>query len=100
MALKDRIAIDTKVFLSAGRFGTQATYNLTTIEGIFDKAGSEEFIGGVMFQIAEDTFTCASTDVTDIGNDDILVISGTTYYVKSILSDGTGVTRLTLSEDK
>ena len=42
-------------------------------------------------------FTCKTSDVSDATFNDTLVIDSTTYYIKELLPDGTGVTRITLS---
>ena len=100
------IETDTQraIYFDTDEFGTSATFTdvsagtSSTVKGMFDK-DSQEIIGmsdvGVMVDVP--TFHCVTTDVSSAIFDDTLVINSTTYKIKKIEPDGTGMTKLTLS---
>jgi len=100
------IETDTQraIYFDTDEFGTSATFTdesagtSSTVKGIFDK-DSQEIVGMSDVGIMEDvpTFHCVTTDVSSAVFDDTLVISSTTYKIKKIEPDGTGMTKLTLS---
>lgn len=64
------------------------------VVGIFDRAYAEPIAG-----IAEDSgpvFSCATAAIPNAAHGDELVINGTTYTVRGVQPDGTGVTTLAL----
>ena len=100
------IETDTQraIYFDTDEFGTSATFidvsagTSSTVKGMFDK-DSQEIIGMSDVGVMEDvpTFHCVTTDVSSAVFDDTLVISSTTYKIKKIEPDGTGMTKLTLS---
>ena len=100
------IETDTQraIYFDTDEFGTSATFTdvsagtSSTVKGMFDK-DSQEIIGMSDVGVMEDvpTFHCVTTDVSSEVFDDTLVISSTTYKIKKIEPDGTGMTKLTLS---
>ena len=93
------------IYFDTDEFGASATFTdvsagtSSTVKGIFDK-DSQEIIGMSDVGIMEDvpTFHCVTTDVSSAIFDDTLVIDSTTYKIKKIEPDGTGMTKLTLSK--
>lgn len=78
-----------------------ATYTVqggtgTTINGIFDNEYYEDPSGEVGLESSQPQFTCKTTDVSSASNGDTLVVSSTTYTVRSVQDDGTGITLLIL----
>lgn len=74
-------------------FAVSATYNgSTTVTGIFDNGYAEA--GGV--QGSNPTFTLKTSAIASPAHGDTLVISGTTYKIRGVEPDGTGVTVLQL----
>ena len=100
------IETDTQraIYFDTDEFGTSATFTdvsastSSTVKGMFDK-DSQEIIGMSDVGVMEDvpTFHCVTTDVSSAVFDDTFVISSTTYKIKKIEPDGTGMTKLTLS---
>lgn len=101
-------AADRLAFLSADEFGVSATYVTAAgaeypISGIFDAPVASHAMpgGGVDTLDAEPTFQCRSSDLPREASDgdagDELLIAGTAYGVVGVLSDGTGMSTLTLS---
>ena len=92
------------IYFDTDDFGTSATFTAvsagtsSTVNGMFDK-DSQEIVGMSDVGIMEDvpTFHCVTTDVSSAIFDDTLVIDSTTYKIKKIEPDGTGMTKLTLS---
>ena len=92
------------IYFDTDDFGTSATFTdvsagtSSTVKGMFDK-DSQEIVGMSDVGIMEDvpTFHCVTTDVSSANFDDTLVIDSTTYKIKKIEPDGTGMTKLTLS---
>lgn len=87
-------------FFTSFDFGVEASYSRVSggdpvvIEGIFDAQYVEPTTG-----VAEDSgpvFTCATSSVPNAAHGDELVINGTTYVVRGVHPDGTGVTVLVL----
>jgi len=100
------IETDTQraIYFDTDDFGTSATFTdvsagtSSTVNGMFDK-DSQEIVGMSDVGIMEDvpTFHCVTTDVSSAIFDDTLLIDSTTYKIKKIEPDGTGMTKLTLS---
>ena len=100
------VETDTRraIYFDTDEFGTSATFTdvsagtSSTVKGMFDK-DSQEIVGMSDVGIMEDvpTFHCVTTDVSSAIFDDTLVIDSTTYKIKKIEPDGTGMTKLTLS---
>ena len=99
------IETDTEraVFFDTDDFGKSATFTdvsagtSSTIKGILDKESIEQTVGEAGLIEEVPIFICLSSDVSAATFNDTLVINSTTYYIKELLPDGTGVTRITLS---
>jgi hypothetical protein len=96
-------ANDRAIFLSANDFGTSVTFTrgatVTTISGIFDNDFIEvDAGGGVPFAMQQPRFLARTADVASAVEDDTLLISGTTYKIKVVQHDGTGMTNLILEK--
>ena len=91
------IFFDSDDFASSATFTDVSAGTSSTIKGIFDKESVEQAVGEAGLIEEVPVFTCKPSDVSDATFNDTLAIDGTTYYIKEILPDGTGVTRITLS---
>lgn len=99
-------AADRATFLSAADFGATATYTpaagggATTVKGIFDLAFQEiDVEAGVPVATRRPRFICSTADLSGGGAfGDTLVIDGTTYKVRVVEPDGTGMTELALEK--
>ena len=91
------IFFDSDDFASSTTFTDVSAGTSSTVKGIFDKESVEQAVGEAGLIEEVPVFTCKTSDVSDATFNDTLVIDGTTYYIKEILPDGTGVTRITLS---
>jgi len=91
------IFFDSDDFASSATFTDVSAGTSSTVKGIFDKESVEQAIGeaGIIEEVP--VFTCKTSDVSDATFNDTLVIDSVTYYIKELLPDGTGVTRITLS---
>ena len=82
-------------------FGVAATYKASAaITVIFDAPGSVQTIGGIPVHITEPQCQARTADVPTAVQNNTVRIGSTTYYITQVLHDGTGVTRLILSEDR
>lgn len=96
-------AADRLIFLDTDDFGVSATYSTgisaTTIKGIFDNDFVEvDAGGGVPFAMQQPRFLARTADVANAVEDHTLLISGTTYKIKVVQPDGTGMTNLILEK--
>lgn len=93
-AFFDPILTVDAVFTPAGGIGT-------IIKVIFNKEYQtiEMLSGGVGVESSGPVATCKTSDVSGAKHGDTLAISGTTYYISGVQPDGTGITKLLLSED-
>ena len=100
-------AADRATFLSADEFGVTATFThsggaAAEINGIFDNDYLDvEVEGEVGVASRSPRFVCRTADLDDAGgaNDgDSLVVSGTTYKVRIVKPDGTGMTEMKLEK--
>ena len=91
------IFFDSDDFASSATFTDVSAGTSSTIKGIFDKESVEQAVGEAAIIEEVPIFTCKTSDVSDATFNDTLVIDSTTYYIKELLPDGTGVTRITLS---
>ena len=96
-------AEDLAPFFDTAEFGTAASYlplgsveDPVTINGIFDHAYAEPIDG--VAEGARPVFTCAAASVPNAAHGDTLTIAGTTYKVRGVQPDGTGVVLLVLEE--
>lgn len=88
---------DLTPFFETADFATAATYNgATTVNGIFDREYIEP-LGNIVEGTAP-VFMCALADLPSVDHDDTLLIGATTYKVKGVEPDGTGVVLLRLEK--
>jgi hypothetical protein len=90
-------------FFDASDFATAATLTVgavvTTIYVIFDSAFALTQAGDLGVQNLAPMATCRSSDVVGVSRSSTLAIAGTTYKVREVQDDGTGVTMLILGKD-
>lgn len=72
----------------------------STIDGIFDSAGSIVTIGKATMVIEKPQVLIKSSDVPNLSADDTFTHNGTTYKVVHWTDDGTGMTTVILAENK
>lgn len=90
-------AEDLTPFFNTAEFATAATYNsATTVNGIFDREYGEAL--GNVVEGTTPVFLCALADLPSVDHDDTLLIDATTYKVKGVEPDGTGVVLLRLEK--
>ena len=74
-------------------FGVAATLDGSAVLGIFDRDYAQAFDG---MATTQPMFTASSTALAAATTASILVVAGTSYRVRSVQADGTGVTMLLL----
>lgn len=85
-------------------FGVTVSYTYlgggsTSFTGIFDNDyQAVDAGGGVSFAMQQPRVTCRTADVANADEGDTAVIEGVTYTVRVVMSDGTGITELTLEK--
>jgi|TARA_Y100001963_G_C6522724_1_gene327357 hypothetical protein len=90
------------IFFSTSDFGDAGTYtpsggSSSTVNGIFDKDYALADLGGSVGIGSNDPrFVCRTADVSSAAQGDALVVRSTTYTVRSVEDDGTGITTLVL----
>lgn len=96
-------AADLLTLFNTEEFAVSVTYRRrlilseTTIVGVFDNETVPVDAGGfVSVHQEQPRFTCRTVDVSEIAEDDQLIISGVTYTVRAWIHDGTGVTVIQL----
>jgi len=100
MSLSQDLTTDLDTFLDTTDFAVAATLNGTTaINVIFDAAYEAVNLQTGEVEGAAPVAICKSSDVSGVSHGDTLDVNGTTYYVRGIQPDGTGLTTLILSED-
>jgi hypothetical protein len=87
---------DFAPFFNTADFAVDATLGGVAVEGIFD-ADYLEPLGNVV-EGSGPVFTLATADATGAVHGTTLVIGATTYKVRGIEPDGTGVTLLRLEK--
>ena len=82
-------------FFATADFAVDARWNGTVmLTGIFDAAGTSTLdVSGI-----DPRFQCAAREVVGMRRGDTLSIGGTTYKVKGLEPDGTGVVVIPLEE--
>lgn len=97
---------DLAVFFDTDDFAVAATYRpqvgpSATVNGILRKepvlVGEDRFDVGLRSFLP--TFQCATADLPYAEQDATLEANGTTYRIRSVQPDGSGVTKLELIED-
>lgn len=97
-------AADRATFVDTDDFAVAATYTpaggaAATVNGNFDSAYADVELGGAGAVEGEQLrFVCRTADVSSARHGDTLAISGTTYIVRGVRPDGTGMTTLWLEE--
>ena len=90
------------VFFDTSDFGLSGTFtpsggSSSTISGLFDSDYQlADLGGGVGVASADPRFVCRTVDVASAASGDALVVSSTTYTIRTVEDDGTGVTTLVL----
>ena len=93
------LADDLSSIFAVEDFATAATYDGSTINGIFDNETVPMDAGGTA-QVHQEQprFTCRTTDVSSVASGDTIAISAVTYNIVAWIHDGTGVTVLQLEK--
>ena len=92
---------DLAELFSTDEHGTAGTFtpdggSASTVNGIFGNVYFDIPAGETGIEGKQSSFMCRSSDITDAAHGDSLVVSGTTYTVRGVQPDGTGVTTLIL----
>lgn len=74
-------------------FGVAATLDGAAVRGVFDRDYAQAFDG---ISTTAPQFVLKTTAAASATQASLLVVDGTTYRVRSVQPDGTGVTRLML----
>jgi hypothetical protein len=83
-------------FFDTSDFAVAATLNGASVVGIFDNAYFEPLGGDV--QGAQPVFTLPTSLASSAAHGQALVIGSTTYKVRGVEPDGTGITMLRLEK--
>jgi len=71
----------------------------STIKVIYDREYiAVDTAGNVLMESRSPIAHCKNSDIPNVKHGDTLMIDGMTFYVTEIQPDGTGITRLILSE--
>lgn len=90
---------DLDVFFRIDDFAIEAEYKNNTIKVIFDKDYKAVSVHDGEVGSFGPVVTCKTSDVQGIIPGDELKINGTSYYVKDIQPDDSGLTILPVSSD-
>lgn len=71
----------------------------TEIIGIFDNEYYEMGIGDTAYSTTQPKVTVRTSDISNVGQGDIVIVEGTTYTVSDIQPDGTGISILRLHKN-
>lgn len=91
-------------FLSLDDFAETATYtplagSPVTIQGIFDAPQASRNITEMMdVTIPAPQFVCRTVDAPNAADGDSISIRSVNYYVRVVITDGTGITTLMLEK--
>jgi hypothetical protein len=98
-------ADDITLLLNVEEFAKSVTYQRklglgdSTIKGIFDNETVPVDAGGIAAVHQEQPrFTCRTTDIPNIAEDDFLVVDSVNYRVVAYIHDGTGVSVIQLEK--
>lgn len=96
---------DLAAIMNVDEFASSATYiadnfgTKTAINGIFDNETIPVDGGGIVqVHHQQPRFTCRTSDVPNVSEDDLIVIGSTEYRIVAWVHDGTGVTTLQLEK--
>lgn len=84
------------LFFKTADFASAATLAGAPVNGIFDAAYLEP-LGNIVEGVGP-AFTCAAADVPAVAQGQTLVVNATTYKVRGVEPDGTGVVLLRLEK--
>ena len=89
-------AEDLAPFFDPADHGTEALYDGATvpIDGIFDA----EYVEPLSVESSGPAYLCPVASVPGVAHGKALIINGTTYLVRGVQPDGTGVVLLKLEE--
>jgi len=104
MGLLDEIESDIDTFVDTDDFAVSVTYtpnggDPSTISGIFDNETEAFNTQTGEIEAGGPQILVKDSDVSGVAKGDTIVKDSTTYYVRGIEPDGTGMTILKLSED-
>jgi len=88
-------ATDLSAIVNTDDFGTTATYDSSSISGIFDNEFVESDGGleaGIGYTVTR--FICKTTDVSGASFGDTITIDSVAYKIREIRPDGTGMSEL------
>ena len=88
-------ATDLSAIVNTDDFGTTATYDSSSISGIFDNEFVESDGGleaGIGYTVTR--FICKTTDVSGASFGDTITINSVAYKIREIRPDGTGMSEL------
>ena len=88
-------ATDLSAIVNADDFGTNATFNSSSISGIFDNEFVESDGGleaGIGYTVTR--FICKTSDVSSASFGDTITINSVGYKIREIRPDGTGMSEL------
>jgi len=102
------VAVETDteraVFFDTDDFAVTASYtpaggSATDIKGIFDDEYEPIEVGGfVPVSSSAPVFQCKTSDVSAAADGDALTVNSTSYVIRVVMNDGTGVTMLQLEK--
>lgn len=84
---------DLSVFFATADFAVAATLDGVGVQGLFDNAYLQAFDG---IATSGTTFTLPTAHAAGANSASVLVVAGTTYRVRSVQPDGSGVSVLLL----
>ena len=96
MTLKDDLLSDLDTFIDDDDFAVDVTFNAVTFSGIFDNA-FEVVVDNV--ETTQPMVRVKDTDITGMVHDSVVTINSIAYNVTALRPDGTGLTRVLLSQD-
>lgn len=85
---------DLSVFFNTSELATAATLDGVAVAGIFDNPYAQAFDG---MATAEPMYTLPSASAAGATQASLLVVQGTSYRVRSVQPDGTGLSTLLLN---
>ncbi len=97
-------AADILDFFEVDDFAETATYTpiggaASTVTGIFDAPQASRNITEMMdVTIPAPQFVCRTVDVPNAADGDAIAIRSVNYYVRVVITDGTGITTLMLEK--
>ena len=98
MTLKADILSDIATMLDTDEFAVTATWNATSVNGIFDAEFDLAELGDIGVEGNKPVFICASANVVGIAQGDTFVVGGNNYKVVREEADSTGVSTIILED--